>query len=230
MLSTTTAPPGSGPLRPIAKKFVVEEVLSTLRKAILSGAFAAEDHLVESRLAVQLGVSRAPVREAMFQLEREGLLAFDSQGAAIVRQLTSVDMEEIYTLRIALEVMAVRLACQRLTALHWEALRANIRQTEAEKSLLNLTLLDMAFHDILVEAAGNSRLQAAWQNLRPQLELWLARLHIRHQTTTKQTRAETARAHRGLLEELALKDPDRAEHRMKQHLDGWRTYLDGLPL
>jgi DNA-binding GntR family transcriptional regulator len=70
-----------------------------LRKAILSGAFAGGDHLVESRLAAQLGVSRAPVREAMFQLEREGLLQFDEGGAALVKELKRADMEEIFALR-----------------------------------------------------------------------------------------------------------------------------------
>ena len=62
-------------------------------------------------LAQQLGVSRAPVREAMMQLEREGLLTFDKRGAAFVKEFTADDLEEIYSLRLTLETMAARLAC-----------------------------------------------------------------------------------------------------------------------
>jgi DNA-binding GntR family transcriptional regulator len=215
-------------LAPITKRLVTEEVLATVRKAILSGAFAGGDHLVESRLAVQLGVSRAPVREAMFQLEREGLLQFDEGGAALVRKLTRLDMEEIFALRSALEVMAARLACKRLDEKTIAALKENIRRTDADQPLLDLTLLDVEFHDLMIDAAGNSRLQAAWRNLRPQLQLWLARLHGRHEAATRQTRTITARAHRDLLKDLLSGDPDRAETLIKKHLDGWRKYLDSL--
>jgi DNA-binding GntR family transcriptional regulator len=216
------------PLAPITKRLVTEEVLATLRKAILAGAFAGGDHLVESRLALQLGVSRAPVREAMFQLEREGLLQFDEGGAALVRKLTRSDMEEIFSLRSALEVMAARLACKRLSEKTVAALKENIRRTDADQPLLDLTLLDVEFHDLIIDAAGNSRLQAAWRNLRPQLQLWLARLHGRHEAATRQTRTITARAHRDLLKDLLSGDPDRAEALIKTHLDGWRKYLDSL--
>jgi len=213
---------------PITKKLITEEVLTTLRKAILSGAFAAGDHLVESRLAAQLGVSRAPVREAMFQLEREGLLQFATGGEALVKELTRLDMEEIMAMRTALEGMAARLACQRLNEETMAAMKENIRQTEAEQPLLDLTLLDIAFHDLIINAAGNSRLQAAWRNLRPQLQLWLARLHGRHEAATRQTRTVTAREHRELLKQLQSGDPDNAESQMKVHINGWRKYLELL--
>ena len=222
------APALPAALAPITKRLVTEEVLTTLRKAILSGAFAGGDHLVESRLAAQLGVSRAPVREAMYQLEREGLLQFDAGGAALVRELKRADMEEIFALRSALEVMAARLASQRLEERGVAAFKENIRRTEAEQPLLDLTLLDVAFHDLIIDAAGNSRLQSAWRNLRPQLQLWLARLHGRHEAATRQTRTITAREHREILKDLLSGDPDRAAARMKIHLNSWRKYLDSL--
>jgi len=228
MLRPSAESPSPVPLAPITKRLVTEEVLATLRKAILSGAFVGGDHLVESRLAAQLGVSRAPVREAMFQLEREGLLQFDEGGAALVKELNRADMEEIFALRSALEVMAARLACKRLNEQAVAALKENIRRTEADQPLLDLTLLDVAFHDLIIDAAGNSRLQAAWRNLRPQLQLWLARLHGRHEAATRQTRTVTAREHREMLKDLLSGDPQRAEGRMKIHLDSWRKYLDSL--
>ena len=68
------------------------------------------DPAAEARLAAQMGVSRAPVREAMLQLEREGLLEFGPSGRTRVRQLASEDYDEIVTARIALESMAASLA------------------------------------------------------------------------------------------------------------------------
>jgi len=215
-------------LAPITKKLVVDDVLSTLRKAILSSAYAAGDHLVESRLAQQLGVSRAPVREAMFQLEREGLIQFGAQGAALVKDMTSADMTEIFEMRRTLEVMAARLACTRLTPALIDQLKENIRKSEAEPSLLNVTLLDVAFHDLINLSAGNSRLRAAWLNLRPQIQFWLARVQAKHQATTHQTRAITQQSHTGLLNDLLSGDPERAARAMEVHMDGWLIFLESL--
>src|SRR5688572_26285494 len=97
MHSTTSTPSSSlpvvqpGALLPIERRALTDDVVTTLRKAILSGAFAPGDRLPEAATAAQLHVSRVPVREAMLQLEREGLLTFDQRGSASVRKLTAQD-------------------------------------------------------------------------------------------------------------------------------------------
>src|SRR5262245_56921139 len=104
MASPICAATGMVRLTPLARRTISDDALDTLRKAVIAGAFAPGDHIAEGALAQQLGVSRAPVREAMLQLEREGLLVFDKRGAALVKKFTDEDFEEIFSLRLTLEM------------------------------------------------------------------------------------------------------------------------------
>lgn len=212
------------PLRKIQKQLISDDVEKQLREAILSGALAPGAALAEAQVATQLGVSRASVRKAKFQLAGEGLLDFDDRGTAIVRKLTLADAHEILEFRQALELAAVRLACMRLTEEAVAAIEENIRQTELERDLLKLTHLDIAFHEEIIRAACNSRLMAAWHTLRPQLELWLAGMHRRHSAITAQTCEVTTNGHRLLLAALQSGDPDHAEQVMRQHTSGLQAY------
>ena len=212
------------PLSPISRRTLGDNVLETLRKAIISGAFAPGDHVAEGVLAQQLGVSRAPVREAMMNLEREGLLEFDKRGAALVKIFTDADFEEIFSLRLALETMAARLAASRLTAADGARLEANIAQTQEATTLLAVTLLDVEFHELIVESAGHARLRTCWKNLRHQIEVWLGRLQSRRETPHDTTRDDTARYHQLLLEVIRSGDGRKAEDAMRAHIEGWREH------
>ena len=104
-------------LAPRFRRTIGDDVLDTLRKSIISGPFAPGDHLAEGTLADQLGVSRASVREAMMQLEREGLVVFDKRGAALVKVFTDTDFEEVFSLRLTLDPMAAKqLGCLSLSS------------------------------------------------------------------------------------------------------------------
>lgn len=86
------------------------EIVSALRTEIISGVVVPGEALAEPVLAARFHVSRAPVREALIELEREGLIMFDPNGRTRVRPLTQKDFQEIMEARSALEVMAARLA------------------------------------------------------------------------------------------------------------------------
>jgi len=217
-----TSKPATG-LAPVSRRTLGDNVLDTLRKTIIAGGFAPGDHLAEGTLAQQLGVSRAPVREAMMQLEREGLLAFDKRGAARVKEFTAGDFEEIFSLRLAFETMAARLACRRLTAEDIADLEDNIARTRSAATLLEITLLDVEFHDRIVQAARHSRLVAAWANLRHQIEVWLARMQARLEGSPQRTRDETVRNHQRLLLTLRSGRESVAEKALREHIEGWRT-------
>ena len=209
-------------LRPLARRTIGDDALDTLRKAIIAGAYAPGDHLAESTLAQQMGVSRAPVREAMMQLEREGLLVFNKRGAALVKEFTTDDFEEIYSLRLTLEMMAARLACRNLAPVPAALLANNIERTRAAKRLLDLTLLDVEFHDLVVQAARHQRLYAAWSNLRHQIEVWLARMQSRLDAPVQKTRAATVEHHLGILKALRSQKEDQATRVIREHIEGWR--------
>jgi DNA-binding GntR family transcriptional regulator len=89
-------------------------VVPTLREAIVGNLLAPGSRLLEIQLAKQLGVSRTPVREAFAQLEREGLVTIVPRVGVFVREVTVRDVDEIYTVRAALEGVAVALAAQNI--------------------------------------------------------------------------------------------------------------------
>ena len=92
-------------------------VVPALREAIVEGVLAPGSRLSEVQVAKQLNVSRTPMREAFAQLEREGLVTVLPRVGAYVRAVTLRDVEEIYTVRAALECLAVQLALERITTL-----------------------------------------------------------------------------------------------------------------
>lgn len=92
-------------------------VVSTLREAIVGNLLKPGSRLLDIQLAKQLGVSRTPMREAFAQLEREGLVTVVARAGVFVREVTPRDVDEIYTVRTALEGLAVELASRNLNAL-----------------------------------------------------------------------------------------------------------------
>ena len=100
---------------PIERRVLRDQVKSYLTNAILSGVYKPGERLVETRIAQQLGVSQAPVREAIRELELLGFLKSEPFRGASVRQLSTDELLEIYPVRAALEGVAARAAVTRLT-------------------------------------------------------------------------------------------------------------------
>jgi DNA-binding GntR family transcriptional regulator len=146
-----------------------------IRKAILSGAFSPGQRLVESAIADGLGVSRAPVREVLSALEREGLVVSYPRRGYFVVEFSEQDISEIYSLRVALETLAVQHAIERLTPTDAHELQAMI--DELGLAIRNksgpdvLVELDLEFHDRIVRVADHSRLYSAWNNIRMQTSM-----------------------------------------------------------
>jgi len=201
-----------------------DHTIALLRSRIIDGVLEPGALLAESAAARELGVSRVPVREALFALEREGLVEFSASGRAYVKDLTPQDFEELYVLRLALEPVAVRLAAPALRE-DCSRLEKNIKATSKATTLLQVTQLDLDFHEIILEASGNARLLKLWHSLRSELELWLGRLHRSKQLQTRGTRAETVSSHQGVVEAFKTKSPTECERLMRQHILTWREWL-----
>jgi DNA-binding GntR family transcriptional regulator len=222
------SPESGAAFRKVEKQTVTDDVESQLREAILDGRLKPGESLAEAQLATQFGVSRASVRQAKFQLAQEGLLEFDSRGTASVRTLTQADVQEIVEFREVLDSAAIRLACSRLSDNSVSKLTNCITRIEAAPNLLQLTLLDIAFHEEIVRAAQNSRLLTAWQLLRPQLVFWLASMQRLHASAVSGTQSETAESHRELLSALQSGDADRCEQLARRHANGLRKLFDSI--
>jgi DNA-binding GntR family transcriptional regulator len=201
-----------------------DTTLDAMRRRILGFHWPPGTLLAEAAVARDLEVSRVPVREALFCLERDGLVEFSASGRAYVRTLHPEDVEELFTLRLTLEPPAARMAVPRLDGF-LVRLEANIQATRSARSLAEVTSLDLDFHDILFEAAGHRRLARLWREMRHELELWLALLHRDHHQQTKSTRIQTAESHAELLDSFRTGTPSAAERLMRAHILGWREWL-----
>lgn len=155
-------------LRPAQRRGLAGEAADRIRDAIFAGTFPPGAALKEVELAHQLGVSRGSVREGLAILEREGLIVTEWHKGTWVRSLTGQDVEELYTLRAALEGLAMRTAAGKDTARLSEIVDAMAGAKKEE-----LVALDMRFHDAVYEAAGHTRLAEAWSGIRNQIHLFL---------------------------------------------------------
>jgi DNA-binding GntR family transcriptional regulator len=204
-----------------------DSATAALRRQILSGEASPGELLAESAVARRLGVSRVPVREALFTLEREGLVEFSGTGRAYVKDLTPRDFEELFVVRLALEPPAARLAAP---ALRQDAalLLDNLAATQRARTVQQVTQLDLDFHEIILTASGNTRLLKLWSSMRAELELWLGRLHRHHQFQTSETQRETIAAHTAIVQGFRTQSPAECERHMRQHILGWREWLPAM--
>lgn len=152
----------------IDNKPLRERVLDALREAIITGELKPGQPLVEMDLASQLGISRAPLREALQTLAREGLVETAPYRGSIVRHLTRTDIEELYSLRSVLETFAV----QRLIALNASETVARLYEifelmleTAQTGDLTKVNQIDRQFHDALIELSQHSLLSITWSGV-----------------------------------------------------------------
>jgi len=201
-----------------------DQAFSSLRSRILDGHLEPGTLLAEAAVARGLGVSRVPVREALFHLESEGLVEFSGTGRAYVKELSPQDFEELFILRQTLEPAAARLSAPKLKA-DVSALERNIQATRKAKTLAEVTRLDLDFHELIIEASGNSRLLKLWRSSRSELELWLGHLHRSHRDNRLDTNEETAGAHEQIVRCFQTATPAECESRMRRHILSWREWL-----
>jgi DNA-binding GntR family transcriptional regulator len=204
---------------PTQRRNLAREVLLALRTEIISGKLQPGNPLAEPVLAKQFGSSRAPVREALIELEREGLVQFEPTGRTKVRTLTERDFAEIREARMALESMAARRAAAMWTPQDSEYIEGNITRQEEASTLAELSNLDVELHAHVMRTAGNQRLLALWQNIRSQFEMCLAFTHRLQQTLGFKPRQITVTSHRVLLAALASGNPEVAAQKMSAHIE-----------
>lgn len=198
-----------------------QTVLSRLSRAIIGGEFAPGSRISEPALSAMLGVSRAPIREALIELESRGLVAFDPTGHTRIPALTPRDIEEILAVRLMIDPVAAGLAAERAKPRALEALEANIAATGSARTLADVSRLDAEFHDRIVRATGNRRLLICWNVLKDQFGLWLTQMQLRHEAVTHRTRQETVESHRRLLDVIRSGNSQKASDEGRRHVAGW---------
>lgn len=147
-------------------------VFQTLRRAIINGDFEPGERLMEITLAKKLGVSRTPVREAIRMLELEGLVVMIPRRGAEVARITIKDLKDSLEVRLAIEELAVSLACERITEEEKRQLlriNADFQMLILNKKVPDIVEGDVRFHDIIFEATKNRRLISTAHSLQEQV-------------------------------------------------------------
>jgi DNA-binding GntR family transcriptional regulator len=168
-----------------------------LRRRILEGAIPAGHPLRQDALADELGISRIPLREALVQLEAEGLVRILPHRGALVAELSVEDVLEVFELRAVLEPRLLRLSAQRLTPADYEALKESLRQFDA--ALLSGDIarwgeLNTDFHMRLYARANRPRTEALVATLLRESDR-----HTRLQLSYTNERARAEQEHADIL-------------------------------
>ena len=169
-------------------------------------------------LSRRFSFSRAPIREALIELEREGLVQFETTGRTRVRTLAEKDFDEIVEARVALESMGARRAAVRWTARDTAWIEKNIAAQAKASTLPELSRLDIELHEYVMRCCANQRLLALWQSIRWQFEMCLALTHRSQQKLAFKPRSITVESHRRLLAALVSGKPDVAAQTMSAHI------------
>jgi DNA-binding GntR family transcriptional regulator len=205
----------------IEKEPLRADAVTALRRSILRGEFAAGERLVEARLAEEMGISRNPLREALRELEQEGLVVNVSRKGTFAATFSGEDVCEIYALREALEGLAVRLAIERIKPddiTKLEAILGEMRTAAARADFCEAMEWDMAFHREICRASGNRRLLHLWNGLAAQIQLVVSRVRETHFTP-----AYIVETHVPLLEAIRKRDVEEAELQLRHILGVGRS-------
>jgi DNA-binding GntR family transcriptional regulator len=206
------------------KKLVIKEsesirrkVYNFLREQILSGQIAPRQRLIETKIAGEIGTSRTPVREALHNLEVEGLIESIPRVGYRVKLLNPAEVEEICAIRETIEKMAADWAMDKDPEKLVAELKKNIARSEkvlAAGTAKSFVELDAQFHEIIARLSGGPRLLELAQTLRRHM--------LRYRVESIYTADNVQRAvagHRGILQAIERRDREGVQKAIAGHLD-----------
>jgi DNA-binding GntR family transcriptional regulator len=212
-------------LPPVERRVLRQDILLGLRSKILNGEIAPGTRLLEIPLATELGVSRGPVREALRQLEQEGLVEFFPHRGAIVVGVGESEIETIYAIRALLEERAFARACRLVDDAELDSMAATVEKMIAASEAGDAVAVaehDMHFHGRVVELAGFSYLRRLWTSIDGVVRLRAARdaerPEVADATSARDWLMEPSIEHRQLVEALRSRRPATAAKTARAHI------------
>jgi DNA-binding GntR family transcriptional regulator len=188
-----------------------------LRSAIVEGRLRPGDRLKEVELAEQLGISRAPVREALRQLEHEGLVASLPYRATEVLGVSQEEVAEVLVpIRLTIESFAFRKAMPLLTEDDFEALAGIVQRMRAAGARGDLEQLaedDVRFHELVIERSAQPHCLQIWRSIEPRV-----RAYFRRDAPAHPRADELAEEHQELLDALAAGDEAQLIETLTRHI------------
>jgi len=205
------------------RRVLADVVTDDLRDAIIAHELEPGRRLAEDDLANQMGVSRGPVREALARLEREGLIVIERHKGARVASWGRADVEEIFSLRLVLEQLAIEWACKNATAADIAALEAPIKEfrklSEKDRTVKVVSRLDLEFHTAIFTAAHHDRLHRAWEILRSQIHSFLIYTWTRDEITNKSLMNSWDKDHQIFVDIIKKRDIEKGLKEIKAHVE-----------
>jgi DNA-binding GntR family transcriptional regulator len=209
----------------IVQSSLVEMATAEIKRLIIAGSLLPGERLFEPRLAEQLGISRPPLREALRALAAQDILEQTPRRGYRVVELSDRDIDEIYTIRAALERFALDLMVPRLPDLPLTELEATVKamwSAADDGDEAGVVLANRAFHEEFIALAGHRRLLRNYRTLMEQMQLCMSR-NLRTEAQTEGDLAAGCRRHDRLVESLRTADRAKIDAAMRAH--GERTYL-----
>lgn len=200
----------------------VDRLYQALHSRAAEFAFKPGARINESALAAELDASRTPIREALNRLVAEGFLTFQSGRGFFCRPLSPDLILELYEARIAIECEAVRLACQRASDAQIAELAEELDRIapdyHADAEIDDLLAMDEAFHRQLAGLSGNAEILRLLDNLADRIR-YVRRIDLRSLRARSGPRGDMLAAHRGILEVVALRKPEKAARVLRSHIE-----------
>lgn len=191
-------------------------VFHTIRDSILSGKYSQNEELKEVTIGKELGVSRTPVREALRQLELEGLVNIIPNKGAYVTGITSKDIHDIYMIRSYLEGLCARMACENITEKQLEEMDEIVYLSEFHTRRSHeeqIFELDNKFHELLYESSGSKILCHLLSDYHQYVQ------RIRKASLSSMSRAlQTNEEHMAIMEAIKERNEDKAEELAHTHI------------
>jgi DNA-binding GntR family transcriptional regulator len=193
-------------------------VAEDIRTAILTGKLRAGSKLIETELAERFGTSRGPIREAIRELAREGLVAELPRRGTVVSTLNERDLAEVYAVREALELGAIRVVVARASDDEIQVLEQHLLALEqswtSDVTYLESAVHDFAFHRGLLALAENDRMASMYDQMLTQTMLLLQTTAVGNPVLRS---GMTRSAHRDIFDALVARDEERARQALEAH-------------
>jgi len=207
----------------LEKTSLREQALTALRRAITTGQLTPGTHLVETELSEALQISRGTLREAMRQLQQEGLISAGARGRLSVRHLDAKEIKNIFDVRAALESLAAQdLAGREDRTAAVAELRKAVADMEkwAASNLEDRIEADLKFHRTLCHLTGNETLLHSWSSLEGSI-----RMSIMFAGVDRALKNMDAKRHLDIVDAIESGDVDKAAATVREHMAGAATVL-----
>ena len=188
-------------------------ITHSLRETILSGELSGGVQLKQEELASKFNVSMSALREALKSLEAEGLVKFYPNRGAVVSELSAEEAQEIFDIRLYLELGAMELAIPNMSEVDLAAAEAVLQEVDAEPDSKRWGALNWRFHEILYHTANRPKLLSLIKNMHNNVERYM-RLYL----STLHYQEKSQKEHRMLLDACAKKDLKAAQKLLRKHM------------